>query len=100
MLDEVSTEFGANEREFWSSALSIAKVWDIHEIGYRVRGESYIPRRYCYAQAQFSDGVSRRVVFNIVAASSFISLTPSVVWCVDGLDRNHAYGRDCRRLGP
>lgn len=100
VLAEVSWSFAGREAEYWSSGLVIEGFETPTEFGYRTNGLSYIPRRYCRAEALFNDGVRRLVVYNIGEALGFIGLGSGVTWCVQGLDRNHAFSPNCRAAGP
>lgn len=100
VLKEISWYFGKREAEFWNSDLAIVSFEAAKEYGYRSSGESYIPRRYCTAEAVFNDGARRKVVYNIGEALGFIGIGSGVTWCVEGLDRNHAFSPNCRAAGP
>jgi hypothetical protein len=100
VLQEVTWSFGKRESEFWNSDLAIVGFETPQEFGYRSNGLSYIPRRYCRAEAVFNDGVRRKVVYNVGEALGFIGLGSGVTWCVVGLDRNHAFSPNCRAAGP
>ncbi|WP_424362507.1 hypothetical protein [Methylocystis parvus] len=97
---EISDKFASREQEYWNSGLVIAAFDGVAETGYRTNGLSYIPRRYCLGDAMFSDGKRRRIVYNIGEALGFIGLGWGVTWCVEGLDRNHAFSPNCRAAGP
>lgn len=100
VLAEISWSFAGRESEYWSSGLAI-EGYDVPvEFGYRTNGLSYIPRRYCRAEALFNDGARRLVVYNIGEALGFIGIGSGVTWCVQGLDRNHAFSPNCRAAGP
>ncbi|WP_457796513.1 hypothetical protein [Methylocystis sp. S23] len=100
VLKEIADTFAWRELQYWNSGLAIADFESASEFGYRTNGLSYIPRRYCQAEAVFSDGARRRVVYNIGEALGFIGLGSGVTWCVVGLDRNHAFSPNCRAAGP
>jgi hypothetical protein len=100
VLGEIAKNFAYRETEFWGSGLAIAGFEWPGERGYRSNGLSYIPRRYCQAEATFNDGVRRLVVYNIGEAQGFIGIGSGVTWCVQGLDRNHAFSPNCRAAGP
>lgn len=100
VLQEVSGSFASREAEFWDSGLVIVGFEAPTEFGYRTSGLSYIPRRYCKAEAVFNDGARRKVVYNIGEALGFIGMGSGVTWCVEGLDRNHAFSPNCRAAGP
>ena len=100
VLRDIAASFTGREQEYWSSGLALAKFERVWETGYRTNGPSYIPRRYCAAEAMFNDGARRKVVYNVGEALGFIGLGDGVTWCVVGLDRNRAFGPDCRAAGP
>jgi hypothetical protein len=100
MLDQIAIDFAHRELEFWNSSLTITGFERIGEFGYRLNGQTYIPRRYCQAEARFSDGLRRHLVFNISASTAFLGLGSGVVWCIQGIDRNHAFTPNCRSFGP
>lgn len=100
VLAEITSAFSAREMEYWSSGLAISTFEKVRETGYRTNGPSYIPRRYCDAEALFNDGARRRVVYNLGEALGFIGLGEGVTWCVVGVDRNHAFSPNCRAAGP
>ena len=100
VLAQIQRDFFEREQGYWNSALSLDAFDGVREIGFRTNGLSYIPRRYCEAQAQFNDGVRRKVVYQIGEDLGFIGVGWGVNWCVDGLDRNLAYAPHCRAAGP
>jgi len=100
MLDQLAVDFANREREFWNSSLTITGITQIIETGYRLNGRSFIPRRYCQAQASFNDGRERHIVYSIGASTAFIGIGSGVLWCVQGLDRHHAFSPNCRAAGP
>jgi len=101
VLARISSRFDAREWKFWDSGLSITGFDRVAEIGYRTNGLDYVPRRYCTARAIFSDGAMRKVTYAIASDLGWLGvLGYGVDWCVDGLDRNHAYGAGCRAARP
>lgn len=100
ILAEMMRLFQERERDYWSSPLEIVAFESTVETGNRTNGLSYIPRRYCRAEALFNDGGRRRIVYNIGSQNGFIGAGPGIIWCVEGLDREHAYGPNCRAAGP
>ena len=100
VLFEIQTSFQQREADYWNSGLAIVAFESTSEFGYRSTGWTYIPRRYCRADALFNDGKRRRIVYNIGEALGFIGIGPGVTWCVVGLDRNHAFSPNCRAAGP
>ena len=100
VLRKIMHDFENREREYWSSDLFINKFEEIKEAGLRSHGLSYTPRRYCRAYGQFSDNRNREVLYNITPDQSVILSGQVIDWCVVGLDREHANGVNCRRVGP
>ena len=100
VLNEIVARVAARERDFGYSSLEILGFEGITQTGFRSNGASYIPRRYCRAEAMFNDGVRRKLVYNIGERTGFIGLSYGLTWCVVGLDREHAFGADCKAAGP
>lgn len=100
VLNEIASSFAGRESEFWNSDLAVAGFEKTSEFGFRTNGLSYIPRRYCRAEAMFNDGQRRQIVYNIGEALGFVGIGSGVTWCVQGLDRNHAFSPNCRAAGP
>ncbi|MGJ0505843.1 MAG: hypothetical protein ACR652_01650 [Methylocystis sp.] len=100
VLNEISFSFADREADYWNSGLTIESFYPPEEFGYRTNGLSYLPRRYCRTLALFNDGVVRKVVYNVGEALGFIGVDSGVTWCVEGLDRNHAFSPNCRAAGP
>lgn len=100
VLADITWYFAKRETEYWNSSLAIAGFEAPQEFGYRTDGQSYIPRRYCKADAVLNDGSRHKVVYNIGEALGFIGVGSGVTWCVEGLDRNHAFSPNCRAAGP
>ena len=101
ILAKISGRFASREWNYWDSGLSIASFDRISEIGYRSNGLDYVPRRYCTARAIMSNGSTHKVTYAIASDLGWLGvLGYGVDWCVDGLDRNHAYGGHCRAARP
>ena len=101
VLSDLSGRFAAREWKYWDSGLSIASFDRVAEIGYRTNGLDYVPRRYCVARAIFSDGSLRKVTYSIASDLGWLGVIGyGLQWCVDGLDRNFAYGAECRAARP
>jgi hypothetical protein len=100
VLAQIQSEFEHRETSFWQSGLVIEGFGEPREIGFRSNGLSYIPRRFCRAQALLNDGHQRNVTYEIAEALGFIGIGHGVTWCVTGLDRNHAFSPACKAAGP
>lgn len=101
VLARISARFASREWDYWDSGLTIASFDRVSELGFRSNGLDYVPRRYCAARAMLSDGVARKVTYAIASELGWLGVVGyGVEWCVDGLDRNHAYGGGCRAARP
>jgi hypothetical protein len=99
-LYELKNRFAEKERKFWNSTLEITGYANVREIAFRPWESGNIPRRFCTAQAQISDGKVRTVNFSLIEDGGFISTSDGVEFCVVGLDRNWAYNPACRMARP
>lgn len=99
-LDEVARRFATKERRFWNSTLEITGFANVRELAFRPWESGNIPRRFCTAQAQISDGKVRTVNFYLIEDGGFASIGTGVEFCVVGLDRNWAYNPACRMARP
>jgi hypothetical protein len=99
-LPTITSQFREKESTFWNSNLEITAYGQIHETAFRPWQSDNIPRRYCSADAQLSDGKIRTVHYSIVEDGGFASFGQGVEWCVTGLDRNWAYNPGCRAARP
>jgi hypothetical protein len=100
VVSEIANRFANREVTYWDSGLAILNFDEIHEIGYRTNGPTYIPRRYCAARGDFNDGISRGVSYEIGENLGFNGIGWGVTWCVVGLDRERAYAPRCKMVGP
>lgn len=100
VLSRIARTFRQRERAYWSSDLAIVGYERVAETAYRPNGVDYIPRCYCEAEAVMNDGRARRVVYHLGENLGVIGLGAGVEWCVVGLDRHNAWGRNCRAALP
>lgn len=125
VVDLIQTRFLEREAGYWESGIEIRRLDAIKETGFRSNGVDYIPRRYCSAQAIMSDKKVRAVFYSIgedqgmtggdavggvLSSLTFgiytsrlgasLGLNWGVDWCVVGLDRNYAYGANCKAARP
>ena len=99
-LDKIVDGFATTESWFWNSDLHITGFADVRETAFDPWASQSIPRRYCTAFAQVSDGSRHRVKYWIGEDTGFIGATWGVEWCVVGLDRNWAYNPACQMATP
>jgi capsid protein len=80
--------------------VDIVEFRRVHEHRNYVATEEWpIPRRYCGATAQLSDGRAREVWYLIEGGMGFATLHgDNVEFCVSGFDRWHVYNGRCRVL--
>lgn len=81
--------------------LGIADISGVHQHRY-VPQEPHrarpIPRRYCHATVQMTDGRERKVWYLIEGGAGFASMGSKVEFCVSGYDRWNVYNAACRIL--
>ena len=101
VLGRISSRFSSRE-DYWESGLSISGFTGIVEVGYRSDGLDFLARRYCMGSALLSNGKARKVTYAIGGSDQgWLGIAGfGVEWCIDGLDRNLAYGADCRAARP
>jgi hypothetical protein len=100
VLGEISYSFSQRETYFASSTLAIATYERVGQLGLRPWGANFIPRRFCTARAQFSDGHVRQVDYSVRDGLGLFGWTWNVNRCVQGLDRHWTYQADCTMARP
>ncbi len=98
-LGTIGYQFALKEGRFWNSGLHILSWDNVREIP-NTWAPDTIPRRFCSAIANVSDGKAHVVNYWIGEDTAVIGLGPSVEWCVVGLDRNWAYNPKCKMALP
>jgi hypothetical protein len=99
-LSTIDVRFRLKEGRFWASNLYIVSFEDVKEDVSRPWIEGTIPRRFCNAVANVSDGLKHKVYYSIGEDTGMIGMKWGVEWCVDGLDRNWAYNPHCKMARP
>jgi hypothetical protein len=99
-LGKISRRFGKKEDRFWNSDLEIVSFADIRETAFRPWAANNIPRRFCSAMVEISDGSRRPIHYSISEDTGMIGAAWGVEWCVAGLDRNWAYSPHCLMARP
>ena len=99
-LDTIASRFATKESRFWNSELQILGFEQVRQIAFRPWAYGTIPRRFCNAVAQVSDGTSHAIHYSILETSGWLGVGWGVEWCVVGLDRNWAYTPACKAAGP
>jgi hypothetical protein len=99
-LDVIAQRFAQKEGRFWNSNLQIMGFDRVRETAFRPWAPQTIPRRYCSAVAQVSDGRYHTVHYSIIEDAGMIGMFWGVEWCVVGLDRNWAYNPACKMARP
>ena len=100
VLGEIETDFRDRESSYWNSDLGIVSFQNAQEIAYRPTGVDFVPRRYCRALVSMSDQKVRDISYSIGEREGMIGFTWGTEWCISGLDRNYAFGIDCRAARP
>ena len=99
-LGTITNQFWEKESTFWNSNLRITAYGQIRETAFRPWQSDNIPRRFCSAEAQLSDGKVRTVHYSIIEDAGFAGFGQGVEWCVTGLDRDWAYNPNCKAARP
>jgi hypothetical protein len=95
-LWKLTYQFQNKEAGYWNSALQFSGFNRVRETAFRPWTSDNIPRRYCSADALFTDGKVRQVHYSIIEDGGLAGYGDGVEWCVTGLDRNWAYNPQCR----
>jgi len=99
-LYKISSRFNMKENDFWHSDLRIIAFDKIRETAFRPWAGNAIPRRYCSAIVDISDGRRTVVHYSIGEDTGMIGMTWGVEWCVVGLDRNWSFNPACKMALP
>lgn len=99
-LGKIASRFAQKESRFWNSDLQIIGFERVKETAYSPWALGTIPRRFCRAVAQVSDGRKHAVFYWIGEDTGMIGASWGVEWCVVGLDRNWAYNPACKMAQP
>jgi hypothetical protein len=99
-LDRIIGNFHTKEIGFWSSELKIVGIENIRETAVLPWAAQSIPRRFCSGTALINDGVRHPIYYSIGEDTGMIGMDFGVNFCVVGLDRNLAYGPNCRAARP
>ena len=87
-LNVIASRFAQKEGRFWNSNLQILGFDRVRETAFRPWAPETVPRRYCSAVAQVSDGRHHTVHYAIIEDGGIIGMFWGVGWCVVGLDGN------------
>jgi hypothetical protein len=99
-LGRISQRFNQKEAQYWNSDLAILRFERIRETAFRTWADNTIPRRFCSAVVEVSDGRKHAIQYSIAEDTGMIGARWGVEWCVVGLDRNWAYNPACEMARP
>jgi hypothetical protein len=99
-LQRISSRFNHKENQYWNSDLAIRGFDRIRETAFRTWAPNTIPRRFCSAVVEVSDGRKHAIHYSIAEDAGMIGASWGVTWCVAGLDRNWAYSPACKMALP
>jgi hypothetical protein len=99
-LGTISNRFETKESRFWNSNAQILGYERVRQVAFRPWARGTMPRRFCTALAEVSDGRKHRVNFYLTEDGGEIGATWGVTWCVVGYDRNMAYSPHCKMALP
>lgn len=74
-LDTIASRFSQKEGRFWNSDLQILGFDRVRQTAFRPWAPETVPRRYCTAVAQVSDGHQHTVHYSIVEDAGMIGMT-------------------------
>ncbi|MGI6246274.1 MAG: hypothetical protein ACOYJQ_10950 [Pseudochelatococcus sp.] len=100
VLKRIVNRFAFREARFWDSPLTIEGFERVRDVALRPWGEAFIPRRFCTAVSQVSDGRKRVVHYSVREALGPIGIGPDVQWCIVGLDRHLSFAPSCKAALP
>jgi hypothetical protein len=99
-LGRIIANFHTKEARFWNSELRIVGIDNIRETVELPWGAQSVPRRFCSGTAVINDGAAHAIYYSIAEDTGVIGMDWGVEFCVVGLDRNMAYGPNCRAARP
>ncbi len=99
-LYKIASRFNQKENTFWNTDLAIVSFDRIRETAFRSWAPNTIPRRFCSAVVEVSDGRKHAIHYSIAEDTGMIGASWGVEWCVVGLDRNWAYNPACKMARP
>ncbi len=99
-LYKIASRFNQKENTFWNTDLAIVGFDRIRETAFRSWAPNTIPRRFCSAVVEVSDGRKHAIHYSIAEDTGMIGASWGVEWCVVGLDRNWAYNPACKMARP
>ncbi|MBS0534941.1 MAG: hypothetical protein JSR72_12865 [Proteobacteria bacterium] len=99
-LGTISDRFETKESRFWNSNAQILGYERVRQVAFRPWARGTMPRRFCRAVAEVSDGRKHVVNYYITEDGGEIGATWGVTWCVVGFDRNMAYSPACKMALP
>jgi hypothetical protein len=99
-LDRIASRFNQKENMYWNTDLRILAIGKIRETAFRPWAADTIPRRFCSALADVSDGKRHVIHYSIAEDTGIIGSTWGVEWCIIGLDRNWAFNPACKMARP
>jgi hypothetical protein len=99
-LSRISQRFNQKESQYWNSDLAILSFQRIRETAFRSWADNTIPRRFCSAVVEVSEGRKHAIHYSIAEDTGMIGARWGVEWCVVGLDRNWAYNPACEMVRP
>jgi hypothetical protein len=111
VLETIQIRFGQRETTYWDDTNFWDDLWDDKDLVitsfHRVRqtadrpwGSKYIPRRFCTAHAELSNGKHYNVAYSIILDGGIIGFNYGVEWCMVGLDRQFRFAPGCRAARP
>lgn len=95
---EIMRDFNWAEERTWHRGFQMIRLTGMHEHRTVRYQNSEVTRRYCMAQALFSNGHHRKVYYMIEDIGGFVGQNWEVTHCVLGLDPWRVHDGNCRTM--
>ncbi|MFA6266785.1 MAG: hypothetical protein WC670_13860 [Pseudolabrys sp.] len=99
-LGTITSRFESTQSGFWNSSVQILGYEKVRQVAFSPWARGTIPRRFCTATAEVSDGRKHRVDYFITEDGGMIGATWGVTYCLVGFDPSMAYSPACKMARP
>jgi hypothetical protein len=98
VLRGITDRFAWAETRTWHRGFIMASLMNPRSSNHAFYEPGIIPRHYCMADSQMTDGAGRTVYYTIEIGQGFASIGNTVDFCVIGLDPWHVHDEACRTV--
>lgn len=101
VLNQIASRFRFSEDRTWNRGFLIEDITSIKSLRQTTaQRPERVSRRYCQAEAQFSNGRSGKLHYLIEEGAGFVGAGYGVSYCIDGLDPWRVRDGFCRTVRP